>query len=61
MKGAKHEPAGRKVSVDLAHSERQHRALPAPVLKPLYALAQLGQYESAPGIRHALPQQVPVL
>jgi len=39
MKGAKREPAGRKKLVELAHSERQDRVQPAPVLKPLYALA----------------------
>ena len=47
MKAAKREPAGRKTLVELAHSERQHGARPAPVLKPLDALAQLRQCESA--------------
>jgi hypothetical protein len=39
MKGTQREPAGRKTLVELAHSERQDSARPAPVLKPLYALA----------------------
>ena len=61
VNGSEREPIVRQMLVEGGDAERQHGALPAASLKPLNALAKLRQNDVAPGIDHALPQEVRIV
>ena len=52
------EPSSGQVLVEWCNAERQKGAFSAASLKPLNALAKLRQNDIAPGIDHALPQDL---